>query len=341
MDGTTQSFVLTLHYPIPYGEATAPASSFGEIDHARVGIGEGAPKGGSRTAFQIRVTDSLSFFKIDSSTNELPLSDIDFSLNPGTPQCGPSTHKRLHVLTMGRMESYDEPDDLQSGREVPQHLQHLPQISPMATNERPLSCNCTSSSALALHAQAHSHSKSLMDLGQTVSSSEVAHSTGTGNERADALEVGGSSFDDDFQLSSSAPACLMTVPYGRRPSDPTALSPMSHATTSPTASTLRLCKRMEETHPTKAPIALVDSSVSSGGHRKATSHSCGQLSVMPSSAMVLPENPFRFAACSVAAPPGGCFVSCFEPIAENVTQNLNPIPTPTPDPEPEPIAAVS
>ncbi|XP_039499949.1 inositol hexakisphosphate and diphosphoinositol-pentakisphosphate kinase isoform X13 [Drosophila santomea] len=281
-------------------------SEFGEIPHARVGAasnsdGGAHPKAHLRTAFQIRVTNSLSFFKIDSSTNELPLSDIDFSLHPATPQCGPSSHKRLHVLTMRRMESCDDGEDLEQ-------LRHLPQISPMATNERPLSsCNCSSSAA-----QTHSHSKSLMDLAQVVvvsSPQETAQNQEQGCDPSTAADMSVSSFDDDFQLSSSAPAILMSADFGQRPVV-ASLSPMVHATTSPTASTLRLCQDMDK----------ASASVSSSAQRKATSSSCGQLS-MAASAPVVTENPFRFTVSSVgsAASNSACFVSSFEPIEEQVT----------------------
>ncbi|XP_016956358.1 inositol hexakisphosphate and diphosphoinositol-pentakisphosphate kinase isoform X3 [Drosophila biarmipes] len=276
---------------------------FREIVHARAGNSEGEayPKAGNRTAFQIRVTNSLSFFKIDSSTNELPLSDIDFSLHPATPQCGSLSHKRLHVLTMRRMESCDEGEDLEQ-------LRHLPQISPIATNERPLSsCNCSSSAV-----QAHSHSKSLVNLGQAKAASsppEAGQLSEAGGGPTAAADVSGSSFDDDFQLSSSAPAVLMSSYFAQKPAMG-ASSPMAHATTSPTASTLRLCQDMDK----------ASSSASSSAQRKATSSSCGQLS-MPASAPVLTDNPFRFTVSSVgaAASSSGSFVSCFEPIKEQVT----------------------
>nr|XP_017093064.2 inositol hexakisphosphate and diphosphoinositol-pentakisphosphate kinase isoform X4 [Drosophila bipectinata] len=284
--------------------------TFGEISNARVGVASSKgsdPSGANRTALQIRVTDSLSFFKIDSSTNELPLSDIDFSLSPGTPQCGPSGHKRLHVLTMRRMESCDEGDDLENL----QQLQHLPQISPLATNERPLSCNCSSSMV-----QEHSHSKSLIDLaGPAPCSPEAAppNPEHPGCGHGDPVtEASASSFDDDFQLSSSAPAILMSSQFGQRPVV-ASLSPMQHATTSPTASTLRLCQDMD-----KAAVSASSAAASSVAQRKATSSSCGQLS-MPASAPVLAENPFRFSVSPANALSGGSFVNCFEPIEEQVT----------------------
>ncbi|KAI8033494.1 hypothetical protein M5D96_013726 [Drosophila gunungcola] len=303
----------------------ARTAEFAEITHARVGVtnssdGGAFQKAGNRTALQIRVTDSLSFFKIDSSTNELPLSDIDFSLHPATPQCGPLSHKRLHVLTMRRMESCDEGDDLEQ-------LRHLPQISPMATNERPLSsCNCSSSAV-----QAHSHSKSLMDLGQAIAPigpAETGQDLETGGEASTAAEVSASSFDDDFQLSSSAPAILMSSHFSQRPLVAN-LSPMAHATTSPTASTLRLCQDMD-----KAWATALDSA-SSSAQRKATSSSCGQLS-MPATAPAVTENPFRFTVSSVGAATASsaCFVNCFEPIEEQVTPTME-VDSQPPQPEPQ------
>ncbi|XP_041566768.1 inositol hexakisphosphate and diphosphoinositol-pentakisphosphate kinase isoform X9 [Drosophila elegans] len=301
----------------------ARTAEFAEITHARVGV-TNRSDGGNRTAFQIRVTDSLSFFKIDSSTNELPLSEIDFSLHPATPQCGPLSHKRLHVLTMRRMESCDEGDDLEQ-------LRHLPQISPMATNERPLSsCNCSSSAV-----QAHSHSKSLMDLGQAIAPiapPETGQDLETGGEASTGAEVSASSFDDDFQLSSSAPAILMSSHFSQRPLVAN-LSPMAHATTSPTASTLRLCQDMDKA----SASASASASATSSAQRKATSSSCDQLS-MPASAPAVTENPFRFAASSVgaaaAAASSACFVSCFEPIEEQVTPTME-VDAQPPQPEPQ------
>nr|NP_001285536.1 lethal (1) G0196, isoform P [Drosophila melanogaster]AHN60006.1 lethal (1) G0196, isoform P [Drosophila melanogaster] len=233
------------------------SSEFGETCHARVGTASNSDGGGShpradhRTAFQIRVTNSLSFFKIDSSTNELPLSDIDFSLHPPTPQCGPLSHKRFHILTMRRMESCDDGAELEQVR-------HLPQISPMATNERPLSsCNCSSSAA-----QAHSHSKSLMDLAQAV---------------------------------------VMTSPQETGPNSEQGCDPTTAAD---------LCRDKDK--------ALA--SGTSSAHSKATSNSCGQLS-MAGSAPVVTENPFRFTVSSLgsAATNTACFVGSFEPIEEQIT----------------------
>ncbi|KAM8721098.1 hypothetical protein ACLKA7_007038 [Drosophila subpalustris] len=307
------------------GKEAASTTNFVEIANARVGVAAGGGGGGSvgsnsssgnRTAIQIRVTDRLSFFKIDSSTNELPLSDIDFSLTPGTPQChsaGGATgcsrsHKRHKLLSMRRMISGD---DAEFDGLPPLH--HLPQISPMATNERPLSCNCSASNSFPL-ATAHAHSKSLMQLATPAVPDVASHPTQTL-----------SSFEDDFQLSSSAPAVLLSGEFGQRGNNKTndvTLSPLGEqGTNSPTASTLKLCMDMDmdmELH--EARHRQLER-----GQRKATSHSCGQLSILmaaaPASAPVLIENPFRFAATApTVAPPqvGSTFVSCFAPIAEYV-----------------------
>ncbi|XP_032295427.1 inositol hexakisphosphate and diphosphoinositol-pentakisphosphate kinase isoform X3 [Drosophila virilis] len=317
------------------GKEAAPATTFDEIANARVGAGVGvgvsvASSGSNRTAIQIRVTDRLSFFKIDSSTNELPLSDIDFSLTPGTPQCAnmnpggcSRTHKRHILLSMRRMVSGEEPEF---------EGIHLPQISPLATNERPLSCNCSSSNSFPL-AAAHAHSKSLMQLATVEPSagSTSCRQTGGGGGTAAAAAAAAvpGSFEDDFQLSSSAPAVLLSGIFEqRRSSDVPLVEP---CTNSLTASTLRLCMDME-THESRHRQL-------ERGQRKANSHSCGQLSILlppaPATAPVLFENPFRFgfaaapsaatAAAAAAAPAAGnSFVSCFAPIAEHVTPTTMP-----------------
>ncbi|KAH8394408.1 hypothetical protein KR222_004835, partial [Zaprionus bogoriensis] len=297
------------------------ATTFSEIANARVGAPVGVASGssGNHTALQIRVTDRLSFFKIDSSTNELPLSDIDFSLTPGTPgtPCTPAIvggggganrahNKRHNLLSMRRMISGEDAE-----------FEHLPQISPLATNERPLSCNChcsnsnsNSGNSFAPLTAAHAHSKSLMHLSQPE----------PGGAAASAAPITASgSFEDDFQLSSSAPAVLLSGPFARRESN------------SPTASTLKLCMDMDMTHESPHQQQQHQHRQLERGARKATSHSCGQLSVL--SAPVLQENPFRFAAPAVAACSAasscGAFVNCFAPIAEHVTAvTATPMPTP-------------
>jgi len=165
-----------------------------------------------------------------------------------------------------------------------------------------------------------------MDLGQAKAASsppEAGQLSETGGGPATTADVSSSSFDDDFQLSSSAPAILMSSYFGQKPLV-AALSPMAHATTSPTASTLRLCQDMDK----------ASASVSSSAQRKATSSSCGQLS-MPASAPVLTDNPFRFTVLSVgsSASSSGGFVSCFEPIKEQVTPTTEDIKTSQPEPQ--------
>lgn len=72
---------------------------------------------------------TTKYFKIETSTNELPLSEIDFSLNPLTPDI---------IL----FDNYAHTEDIHpptTGFLIPE--QHH-KISPLATNERPLSCTC-------------------------------------------------------------------------------------------------------------------------------------------------------------------------------------------------------
>ncbi|KRF99604.1 uncharacterized protein Dwil_GK27677, partial [Drosophila willistoni] len=307
VDTCAQLLLLTFHLQ----------ATFDEIISARRGVG--VP---NRSAFHIRVTDKLSFFKIDSSTNELPLSDIDFSLNPSTPQVGPMERKRLRMLTMRRMESCDEDADGSAAGD-------LPQISPLATNERPLSCNCSSFAQL----QTHSHSKSLIDLGASDTmvvqhSPPPATNTTTTTNTTETPICGGSggeansSFEDDFQLSTSAPAVMLSSEFGLRlatnssssSGDPVTKT-LNNPNNSPTASTLKLCKDLDELRPEKM-------------RGKATSHSCGQLSLSSASgsasasAPVVHENPFRF----TVTPSSGCFVSPFEPIAEHTATFTPPTP---------------
>jgi len=151
-----------------------------------------------------------------------------------------------------------------------------------------------------------------MDLAQAVvmtSPQETGPNSEQGCDPTTAADVSVSSFDDDFQLSSSAPAILMSAHFGNRPVV-ASLSPMVHVTTSPSASTLQLCRDKDK--------ALA--SGTSSAHSKATSNSCGQLS-MAGSAPVVTENPFRFTVSSLgsAATNTACFVGSFEPIEEQIT----------------------
>ncbi|XP_043072120.1 inositol hexakisphosphate and diphosphoinositol-pentakisphosphate kinase isoform X2 [Drosophila grimshawi] len=321
----------------------APSASLDEIANARMGVGVGVASGssGNRTAIQIRVTDKLSFFKIDSSTNELPLSDIDFSLTPGTPQClnvnaGSRTHKRHNLLRMRRMVSGDESDF--------EGVQ--PQISTLATNERPLSCNCNCSSSNSFPlASAHAHSKSLMQLAGSrdsqgqASAAAVATATGAGAGATARSTASSVSFEYDFQASSSAPAVLLSGTFGQQQ----ALG-AGHSTSSPTASTWRLCMEMDIDRDRERETNVSRHRQLERGRRKVNSHSCGQLSILLATPPALPENPFRFGAmgqvqaaataapaataASVASTGGNAFVSCFAPIAEHVTPSATPSQTP-------------
>ncbi|XP_030080052.1 inositol hexakisphosphate and diphosphoinositol-pentakisphosphate kinase isoform X2 [Drosophila hydei] len=278
------------------------AATFHEIVSARVGMSAGVASGSSsnRSVKQLRVTDRLSFFKIDCSTNELPLSDIDFSLTPGTPQCvnmnsgNNRTHKRHNLLSMRRMVS---------GEESEFEGLNLPQISPLATNERPLSCNCNYSNNFnsLTAAQPHAHAKSLMQLAIAKTLAACISSSTSSNYRQPTTSAAA----DDFQLSRSAPAVLLSSVFQQSLISDGSLRPVAdHGTNSPTASTLRLCMDMETHHRQLER-----------GQRKATSHSCGQLSVLL--APVLPDNPFQFSFAH--EPTGNSFVSSFAPIAEHVT----------------------
>lgn len=71
---------------------------------------------------------TTKYFKIEASTNELPLSEIDFSLNPLSPD--------IIVFDNSHIEDSHLPT---AGFLCPE--QHH-KISPLATNERPLSCTC-------------------------------------------------------------------------------------------------------------------------------------------------------------------------------------------------------
>ncbi|ALC49457.1 l-1-G0196, partial [Drosophila busckii] len=304
------------------------SGSFAEIANVRgrVGVASEQP-GDNRSGFRIRVTDSLSFFKIDSSTNELPLSDIDFSLTPSTPQCMSQAGgcmralKRHKLLSMRRMVSGEEAEF--------EGLQHLPQISPLATNERPLSCNCNCTCNAAALAAAHAHSKSLMQLAPNETATATATVTVTATA-ATAIAASSSSFEDDYQLSSSAPAVLLSGVFELRQRQQQQQLSCEPDSNSPTASTLRLCMDME-TH--ESQLRQLER-----GKRKANSHSCGQLSNLPATAPAQTENPFRFAVTiatetttatsSATATAAGSFVNCFAPIAEHVSPLATPSQTP-------------
>ncbi|XP_055847079.1 inositol hexakisphosphate and diphosphoinositol-pentakisphosphate kinase isoform X5 [Episyrphus balteatus] len=147
----------------------------------------------NKTPIQIRVSDSVAFFKIDSSTNELPLSDIDFSQNPCTPDTLMSPPK--HPLAI---DDVDETSGLHFHRK-----RHSPKISPLATNERPLSYTCLTSLSCA------DNINNLTENGSFRSRSNVAsmHSLGTFHC---ALSSPPSDPAEFVQLSCSAPAAILT-----------------------------------------------------------------------------------------------------------------------------------
>lgn len=267
------------------------------------------------SAFQIRVTDNLTFFKIDSSTNELPLSEIDFSLNPGTPETHATTctaHKsnspsdQLHkkqaqLLTMRRMESADEPDYVEK-------LRTIRRMSPMATNERPLTCNCNGGHSE--DAYPHSHSKSEADLTDMLAyhrkDSLADASLPTSPER-------GHSFDEEFQLSSSAPASLLSGEFLRnyKSKNMDSLKPSS-ASNSPTASTLQLCQALDNSKLASAKQQVELAGQSNVGKAK-TNKTLASAQSAP--VIVEPMNPFRF--------PDYYSFKSFAPIAENAATNIN------------------
>ncbi|XP_055914293.1 inositol hexakisphosphate and diphosphoinositol-pentakisphosphate kinase isoform X4 [Eupeodes corollae] len=145
----------------------------------------------NKTSIQIRVTDSVAFFKIDSSTNELPLSEIDFSKNPCTPESIPQKHPLA-------VDDIDETSGLRYYRK-----RNSPKISPLATNERPLSYTCLTSLSCS------DNINFLPDGSSFRSRSNVTsiQSLGTDNctlasPSSDPCEV--------VQLSCSAPAAILT-----------------------------------------------------------------------------------------------------------------------------------
>uniref|UniRef100_A0A0A1XK64 Inositol hexakisphosphate and diphosphoinositol-pentakisphosphate kinase n=1 Tax=Zeugodacus cucurbitae TaxID=28588 RepID=A0A0A1XK64_ZEUCU len=215
---------------------------FKEILNTRSNPNFAASAGG---AFHIRVTDSLTFYKIDSSTNELPLSDIDFSLNPLTPESPCNEHKsnatrqkrHMRLLTMRAIASIDEPD---AANEL-----YLPKISPCATNERPLSCNCLSGGGAFDDNLPHSHSKSMADI-SPLNEGEMLHFV-LGSSPISASRVASI---DDFQLSCSAPATILNSEFRlRRQQEQCTVVDQLRVdlpSNSPTASTLKLCQESDE-----------------------------------------------------------------------------------------------
>ncbi|GBP11508.1 hypothetical protein EVAR_73661_1 [Eumeta japonica] len=254
----------------------------------------------------------------DSSTNELPLTEIDFSINPSTPESldtctaypkstspGDRLQKRhAQLLTMRRMESGDEPDFVQK-------LRVCRKISPLATNERPLSCNCSYHlpSVSEDVAYPHSHAKSETDITDILPYAAVKNSSPpilTPSPK--------NSFEEEYQLSSSAPAALMSGEFHVRNQSLT-LKPSS-ASNSPTASTLQLCQALDE------PKKSLNLSINITNSKHVSSNSRDFKPIMqclPSaqSAPVIVDlaNPFKYSA--------SYSFKQFAPIAENVSTNTN------------------
>ncbi|XP_046803289.1 inositol hexakisphosphate and diphosphoinositol-pentakisphosphate kinase isoform X6 [Lucilia cuprina] len=272
----------------------------------------------NRSAFQIRITDNLTFFKIDSSTNELPLSEIDFSINPGTPESqdiclahqkssspGERLQKRhAQLLTMRRMESGDEPDFVQK-------LRDCRKISPLATNEHPLSCNCSFHlpSVNEDVAYPHAHSKSEADISDIVPYASKVSSPPI------AIASPRNSFEEEYQLASSAPAALMSGEFHmnfRKKSN--TLKPSS-ASNSPTASTLQLCQALDEPPiiDNCPPGSRLSRNKHAANSNDFNSHKQCLSSAQSAPVIVDLANPFKF--------PALYSFKQFAPIAENAATN--------------------
>uniref|UniRef100_A0A1A9WB12 Inositol hexakisphosphate and diphosphoinositol-pentakisphosphate kinase n=1 Tax=Glossina brevipalpis TaxID=37001 RepID=A0A1A9WB12_9MUSC len=251
----------------------------------------------NRSAFQIRITDNLTFYKIDSSTNELPLSEIDFTLTPAsnenqqicsTQKIGSTTEqlvkKQNHLLTMRRMESNDTPDYIQKLRE-------FRRMSPLSTNERPLSCNCSVHLCINNEENSlpHNHAKSETDLSELIIPF---------NKKQNIC----SEFEEDFQISTSAPAVLLSGEFLLQQHRDNRLLKVSSLTNSPTASTLQLCKALEETASLPMIVKPTDGAFIVAKHKSSLATA--------QSAPVIVElaNPFKFSSINCNKIP---------PIAEN------------------------
>ena len=218
---------------------------------------------------------------------------------------------------MRRMESGDEPDFVQKLREIRK-------ISPLATNERPLSCNCSyhlSSVNEDEVAYPHAHSKSEADIVDI-----LPYSPGKMSSSPPVPLISQrNSFEEEYQLSASAPAALMSgefhMNFHHRNSSGT-LKPAS-ATNSPTASTLELCQALEETP--RSSVITPSSMTRSNKHAANSSsrHTKTIKTCLPSaqSAPVIVDlaNPFKF--------PALYSFKQFAPIAENAATNINVFPS--------------
>uniref|UniRef100_A0A1B0FIZ5 Inositol hexakisphosphate and diphosphoinositol-pentakisphosphate kinase n=1 Tax=Glossina morsitans morsitans TaxID=37546 RepID=A0A1B0FIZ5_GLOMM len=257
----------------------------------------------NRTAFQIRITDNLTLYKIDSSTNELPLSEIDFTLtlngNDNQEICSTQKtdsateqllKKQSQLLTMRRMESNDSSDYIQKLRE-------FRRMSPLSTNERPLTCNCSLHLCINNEENSlpHNHAKSETDLSELIMPFMKKQNSY-------------SEFEEDFQMSASAPAVLLSGDFLPQQHRDSKLLKVSSLTNSPTASTLQLCKALEETASLPIIVKPADHALIVAKHK--TSLATAQ------SAPIIVElaNPFKFPSNICTATP---------PIAENSTSKTS------------------
>ncbi|XP_020714357.1 inositol hexakisphosphate and diphosphoinositol-pentakisphosphate kinase isoform X3 [Ceratitis capitata] len=280
-------------------------------------------------AFHIRVTNSLTFYKIDSSTNELPLSDIDFSLNPLTPDYTCAEHKshlshdtRSHHQRRSRLRPIASIEEPNSANEL-----YLPKISPLATNERPLSCNCLSSGGAFDENLPHSHSKSMANIGPCNDGDELHFVLGSSP-----LCASRAASVDDFQLSCSAPATILSSEFRFRrkqeaPRKAVVVKQLrvESPTNSPTASTLKLCKESDERQLQQQAISqqkYANELCGGGGGGGAdikcvstmkTASSFSLPTVQSAPVMIDVENPFKFTQQAQQQQP---FVNKFSTINE-------------------------
>ncbi|XP_065366301.1 inositol hexakisphosphate and diphosphoinositol-pentakisphosphate kinase isoform X9 [Calliphora vicina] len=222
--------------------------------------------------------------------------------------------RQSQLLTMRRMESGDEPDFVQK-------LRDIRKISPLATNEHPLSCNCSFHLASVSEdvAYPHAHSKSEADI------SDIVPYVAKVSSPPIYVASPRTSFEEEYQLSSSAPAALMSREFHmslRKKSD--TLKPSS-ASNSPTASTLQLCQALDEPPSTSS---LSGSRLSRNKHAVNSRDFKPLKQCLPSaqSAPIIVDlgNPFRF--------PALYSFKQFAPIAENAATNTTFSPS-IPDPD--------
>lgn len=195
------------------------------------------------------------------------------------------------------MESGDEPEFVQK-------LRDCRKISPLATNERPLTCNCSVhlSSVTEDVVYPHAHSKSEADITDIIP--YAAKVTSPPIPIASARN----SFEEEYQLPSSAPAALMSGEFymnSRNKKD--SLKPSS-ASNSPTASTLQLCQALEE--PSCSGLTRNKHAVNNRDFKPLKQ---GLPSAQSAPVIVDLANPFKF--------PALYSFKQFDPIAENCATN--------------------